>query len=117
MKDEKKPSMKKTKTMKLGLSIVEENIYNQMDFNLFLSGLSFEFIEKDITLLQHFSFISQFCKNIIAYDFAPNQKAKLVNIVKSCHLFNPTVCAIGCGFCDAPMMKQADVSIELVLRK
>ena len=38
----------------------------------------------------------------------------IVNIIKKGLLFNPTVCAIGDGYKDTEMMKNADISIELV---
>lgn len=65
-------------------------------------------------MLQHFAFILQFCKTVIAFNMTPSLKGSLVRLVKKGMLFNPTICAIGDGTKDTDMMNEADVSIEIV---
>ncbi|EGR27982.1 hypothetical protein IMG5_185650 [Ichthyophthirius multifiliis] len=93
-------------------NIMLEKINQQ--YQLHLNGKSFLCLTQDNTLLQHFTFILQFCRVVIGYNIDQESKGKLVNIIKKGMLFNPTVCAIGDGYKDTQMMKNADISIEIV---
>ncbi|EAS02708.2 adenylate/guanylate cyclase domain protein (macronuclear) [Tetrahymena thermophila SB210] len=101
-----------------GISLKKyESDKRQQKYQLQLNGNSLQKILRDINLLQHFAFILQFCKVVIGYNMSPYLKGELVKVVQNYMQFNPTVCAIGDGYKDTDMMRQADISIELVHQK
>ena len=64
-------------------------------------------------LKSHFLFLSSLSRTVIAYDLKPKQKASLLRAVKSVSKDYPDILAIGDGFNDVPMFKEAAVSIEI----
>ncbi|KAL4448656.1 hypothetical protein ABPG74_012745 [Tetrahymena malaccensis] len=98
-----------------GISLKKyESDKRQQKYQLQLNGKSLQKILRDTNLLQHFAFILQFCKVVIGYNISPYLKGELLRVVQNYMQFNPTVCAIGDGYKDTDMMRQADISIELV---
>ncbi|EGR32967.1 hypothetical protein IMG5_065350 [Ichthyophthirius multifiliis] len=96
---------------------LQDTILTEMRFQqyqLHLNGKSIFWINQDKTLMQHFTFILQFCRIVIGYNIESQIKGQLVKIIKRGMLFNPTVCSIGQGYKDTEMMKMADISIELI---
>lgn len=98
----------KSKTINLN-TIVDE--YSEL--YLVINGRSFNCIIQDEYLYCNFLFILSILRTIIGYNFSPENKRKLIEIIKTKLSNNPTVLAIGHGYNDIMMMSAANISVEL----
>ena len=79
---------------------------------MLLNGKSFELILKDAYLKSHFIFICSLLERVICYNMTPIHKKLMVILVQQSFPKKPSVLAIGDGFNDVLMMKNAAVSVE-----
>lgn len=106
-------SFQKKATVNFGRQVLEDEQLHQLNFQLGLSGPSFEIIQSDPVLLNHFIFIASFCKHIFGYNISPYQKAVLTNLIKKYFPNTPTVLSIGTGYTDTLLMQASDISVEV----
>ena len=84
--------------------------------SLILNGLSLNIILKDIYLISHFKFILVLMKKVLAFNLDPNQKKLLVKLVQEEFPGKPNVIAIGDGFNDNLMIKEASIGVEILTK-
>lgn len=89
----------------------EDYCENSMkNLNIVINGSTLETICKSKYLLEHFKFILEFTMTVVGYEFTPTNKAQLVNLFKD---LNRVTAAFGDGYNDFPMLKSANVGIQV----
>jgi len=96
----------------VGLSVFSKEVLKNKQISLFICGRTFEIIQHNSIMLEHFTFILAFSKHIFGYGLSPKQKGAIVVLIRNL-VGNPSVLAIGSGYKDTLMMQNADVSIEI----
>lgn len=94
-----------------GDKIIDHKAHNSLSKSLLIGGSTVDLILSDPQLNQHFKFMLIFAKTVIGYSLSPFHKAtiiKLLKEVKSAHIL-----AIGDGFNDIAMLKEANVGVQL----
>ncbi|EWS76726.1 adenylate/guanylate cyclase domain protein (macronuclear) [Tetrahymena thermophila SB210] len=86
---------------------------NNKIFNIIISGKTFEIIQKNQYLNDHFTFLLFFTKNLVGYQFDQFQKAQILQNLKKCQP-KSKILGIGNGLSDLRMYAQCDYSIEVV---
>ncbi|KAL4438452.1 hypothetical protein ABPG74_009491 [Tetrahymena malaccensis] len=86
---------------------------NNKIFNIIISGKTFEIIQKNQYLNDHFTFLLFFTKNLVGYQFDQYQKALILQNLKKCQP-KAKILGIGNGLSDLRMYAQCDYSIEIV---
>ncbi|KAL4486421.1 hypothetical protein ABPG72_018375 [Tetrahymena utriculariae] len=86
---------------------------NNKIFNILISGKTFEIIQKNQYLNDHFTFLLFFTKNLVGYQFNQFQKAQILQNLKKCQP-KAKILGIGNGLSDLRMYAQCDYSIEIV---
>jgi magnesium-transporting ATPase (P-type) len=80
---------------------------------LVVNGESLSVIMRDHYLKYHFVFIASLVPTLIGYNLTPEHKGFLTSMIKNYFLNSPTVLAVGDGYNDCLMYKEADISIEI----
>lgn len=88
-----------------------ENINKNL--TVLIHGKSFSKIISDKNNMQRFVALLSYCKNLFAYGFTPQNKLMLCKLMKKYIIKNSKILAIGSGFNDYSMMKEADLSIGI----
>lgn len=78
---------------------------------LLINGKSINVIMRTEYLQRHFKFILYFCKNIIGYSLESKHKKFLLKCLKETS--KGMIMAVGDGFNDMAMMKEADVGVQV----
>ena len=106
----------KMKTRK-GVS-VEANIKSSSkDLTILLSGGCFTRICADQRNFQSLATLLSYCTSLLAYQFTPNNKYVLCQMIRNYCSKNSKVLAVGDGFNDFTMLKEADLSIGIRSRE
>ena len=106
----------KMKTRK-GVS-VESNIKSSSkDLTILLSGGCFSRICSDQRNFQSLATLLSYCTSLLAYQFTPNNKYILCQMIRQYCSKNSKVLAVGDGFNDFTMLKEADLSIGIRSRE
>ena len=86
---------------------------NSQRLNLIISGNCFSRICKDHRNYQSLATLLSYCTNLLAYKFSPNNKLILCQMIKNYCIKNSRLLAIGDGFNDFSMLREADLSIGI----
>lgn len=78
---------------------------------LLIDGKSVEIILKNPVLAQHFLFILRYCKNLLGYSLSASHKGFITACIKQAS--RKVVLAVGDGFNDMAMLKEADIGVQL----
>ena len=91
----------------IGIDNINKNL------TILIHGKSFSKIISDKNNMQRFVTLLSYCKNLFAYGFSPQNKLMLCKLMKKYIIKNSKILAIGSGFNDYSMMKEADLSIGI----
>jgi len=107
----------KMKTRK-GIS-VESHIIKKSskDLTILISGNCFNKICNDQRNFQSLATLLSYCTCLLAYQFTPNDKFQLCQMIKMYCCKNSKVLSVGDGFNDFTMLKEADLSIGIRSRE
>ena len=107
----------KMKTRK-GVNVEAQSIKSSLkDLTILLSGTCFSRIVKDQRNFQSLATLLSYCTSLLAYNFTPNNKYVLCQMIKKYVSKNSKVLAVGDGFNDFMMLKEADLSIGIRSRE
>ena len=107
----------KMKTRK-GVSVDTQSIkHSSKDLTILLSGNCFNKICNDQRNFQSLATLLSYCSCLLAYQFTPNDKFVLCQMIKMYCSKNSKVLAVGDGFNDFTMLKEADLSIGIRSRE
>ena len=90
--------------------INDQSLFSYQQFTLFVQGSTLDLIIKDPYLFSNFTFLLQFMKEFIGYDFQPKHKKLMVEIFKKQSKTN-SIMAIGDSEKDIKMLRKADISV------
>ena len=99
--------------------IEEDNLRksNSQDLSIIISGNCFSRICKDQRNYQSLATLLSFCTYLCAYKFSPNNKLVLCQMIKNYCAKNSRLLAIGDGFNDFSMLREADLSIGIFTKE
>ena len=90
---------------------------NSKDLTILISGNCFTRICNDQRNFQSLATLLSFCTNLLAYQFSPNNKFVLCQMIKNYCSKNSRLLAVGDGFNDFSMLREADLSIGILSRE
>ena len=94
-------------------NILTEMMYDPSKRIIVLGSKQFEIIKKSKYLLNHFSLLMNIYGGYICYNFNAQQKREIIEYLKIGPKYSTTCQAIGDGANDVPMMRSADVSVQI----
>ena len=106
----------KMKTRK-GVSVEAQIKSSSKDLTILLSGGCFSRICADQRNFQSLATLLSYCTSLLAYQFTPNNKYVLCQMIRNYCSKNSKVLAVGDGFNDFTMLKEADLSIGIRSRE
>ena len=106
----------KMKTRK-GVNVEATVIKGSKDLTILISGNCFSRICADQRNCQSLATLLSYCTNLLAYNFSASNKYHLCKMIKYYSSKNSKVLAIGDGFNDFMMLKEADLSIGILSRE
>ena len=106
----------KMKTRK-GISVEAQAIKGSKDLTIILSGGCFTRICNDQRNFQSLATLLSYCTNLLGYNFTSYNKYSLCKMIKCYATKNSKVLAIGDGFSDFTMLKEADLSVGIRSRE
>ena len=106
----------KTRT---GASVDVKSMKNgsSKDLTILISGNCFTRICNDQRNFQSLATLLSYCTYFLAYQFSPNNKFVLCQMIKNYCSKNSQLLAVGDGFNDFSMLKEADLSIGILSRE
>ena len=90
---------------------------NSKNLNIIISGNCFTRICEDHRNYQSFAVLLSYCTNLLAYKFSPNNKLILCQMIKNYCSKNSRLLAVGDGFNDFSMLREADLSIGIISKE
>ena len=87
------------------------------DLTILISGNCFTKICNDQRNFQSLATLLSFCTSLLAYQFSPNNKFVLCQMIKNYCSKNSRLLAVGDGFNDFSMLREADLSIGICSRE
>ena len=87
------------------------------DLTIFLSGNCFTRICNDQRNFQSLATLLSYCTSLLAYQFSPNNKFVLCQMIKNYCSKNSRLLAVGDGFNDFSMLRDADLSVGILSRE
>ena len=90
---------------------------NSKDLTLLISGNCFSRICNDQRNYQSLATLLSYCTYLLAYQFSPNNKLVLCQMIKNYCSKNSRLLAVGDGFNDFSMLREADLSIGILSRE
>ena len=90
---------------------------NSKDLTILISGNCFTRICNDQRNFQSLATLLSYCTSLLAYQFSPNNKFVLCQMIKNYCSKNSQLLAVGDGFNDFSMLKEADLSIGILSRE
>ena len=87
------------------------------ELTILISGNCFSRICNDQRNYQSLATLLSYFKNLLAYDFTPNNKLVLCQMIKNYCSKNSRLLAIGDGFNDFSMLREADLSVGILSRE
>ena len=106
----------KMKTRK-GVQVETQIKSSSKDLTILLSGGCFSRICADQRNFQSLATLLSYCTSLLAYQFTPNNKYVLCQMIRNYCSKNSKVLAVGDGFNDFTMLKEADLSIGIRSRE
>ena len=90
---------------------------NSKDLTLLISGNCFTRICNDQRNYQSLATLLSFCTSLLAYNFSPNNKLVLCQMIENYCSKNSKLLAAGDGFNDFSMLREADLSVGILSRE
>lgn len=90
---------------------------NSKDLTILISGNCFTRICNDQRNFQSLATLLSYCTSLLAYQFSPNNKFVLCQMIKNYCSKNSRLLAVGDGFNDFSMLREADLSIGILSRE
>ena len=90
---------------------------NSKDLTILISGNCFTRICKDQRNYQSLATLLSYCTYLLAYQFSPNNKLVLCQMIKNYCSKNSRLLAAGDGFNDFSMLREADLSVGILSRE
>ena len=90
---------------------------NSKDLTILISGLCFSRICNDQRNYQSLATLLSYCTYLLAYQFTPNNKLVLCQMIKNYCSKNSRLLAVGDGFNDFSMLREADLSVGILSRE
>ena len=90
---------------------------NSKDLTLLISGNCFSRICNDQRNYQSLATLLSYCTYLLAYQFSPNNKLVLCKMIKNYCSKNSRLLAVGDGFNDFSMLREADLSVGILSRE
>ena len=87
------------------------------DLTILISGNCFTRICNDQRNFQSLATLLSYCTNLLAYQFSPNNKFVLCQMIKHYCSKNSRLLAAGDGFNDFSMLREADLSVGILSRE
>ena len=87
------------------------------DLTILISGNCFTRICKDQRNYQSLATLLSYCTSLLAYQFSPNNKFVLCQMIKNYCSKNSRLLAVGDGFNDFSMLREADLSVGILSRE
>ena len=106
----------KTRT---GASVDVKSMKNgsSKDLTILISGNCFTRICNDQRNFQSLATLLSYCTSLLAYQFSPNNKFVLCQMIKNYCAKNSRLLAVGDGFNDFSMLRDADLSVGILSRE
>lgn len=86
---------------------------NDINFSVILDGMTFNTAIRDPECRMLLACCLFPSNSVLAYGFMPHQKAELVRLLQDNLAFKPIVLALGEGYKDEPMIREADIGISM----
>ena len=99
------------------LDLKSKKTGNFQSLTLIISGNCFSRICKDQRNYQSLATLLSYCTYLLAYKFSPNNKLVLCQMIKNFCSKNSRLLAIGDGFNDFSMLREADLSIGIISKE
>ena len=90
---------------------------NSKDLTILISGNCFTRICNDQRNYQSLATLLSYCTYLLAYQFSPNNKLVLCQMIKNYCSKNSRLLAAGDGFNDFSMLREADLSVGILSRE
>ena len=90
---------------------------NSKDLTILISGKCFSRICNDQRNYQSLATLLSYCTYLLAYQFSPNNKLVLCQMIKNYCSKNSRLLAVGDGFNDFSMLREADLSVGILSRE
>ena len=87
------------------------------DLTILISGNCFTRICNDQRNFQSLATLLSYCTSLLAYQFSPNNKFVLCQMIKNYCSKNSRLLAVGDGFNDFSMLREADLSVGILSRE
>ena len=87
------------------------------DLTILISGICFSRICNDQRNYQSLATLLSYCTYLLGYDFSPNNKLVLCQMIKNYSSKNSRLLATGDGFNDFSMLREADLSVGILSRE
>ena len=99
------------------LDLISMKETNSKTFSILLSGNCFSRICKDHRNYQSLATLLSYCTYLLAYQFSPNNKLVLCQMIKNYCSKNSRLLAVGDGFNDFSMLREADLSVGIISKE
>ncbi|CAG9328260.1 unnamed protein product [Blepharisma stoltei] len=107
------PLISKSADIKMSISLTKKFNYKAVYFVLSIDSESLEFALKSEESRRYFVCLLFAAQSVFFHSILPHQKRKIVQLLKNCFRFKPTVIAVGDGSDDVGMLQEAHISISL----
>ena len=86
---------------------------SRYNFGIIINGQTWNLLQDNSDIMQHFLFVVFYCQDLIGYNFTPQQTAELTIKLKTSYPQEQKILAVGNSYGDLKFQDESDISISV----
>lgn len=86
---------------------------SRYNFGIIINGQTWNLLQDNSDIMQHFLFVVFYCQGLIGYNFTPQQTAELTIKLKTSYPQEQKILAVGNSYGDLKFQDESDISISV----